>query len=126
MIIKAFEIDKLKKKNEKFFLLYGENEGLKNQVFQEVFAKNFENKLERFEENEILNNFDNFISSIINKSFFDESKLILIQRTTDRIIKLIDDLLDKNITDTTIVFNASILEKKSKLRSKFEKEKTQV
>ena len=123
MIIKAFEIDKLKKKNEKFFLLYGENEGLKNQVFQEVFAKNFENKLERFEENEILNNFDNFISSIINKSFFDESKLILIQRTTDRIIKLIDDLLDKNITDTTIVFNASILEKKSKLRSKFEKEK---
>ena len=124
MIIKAFEIDKLKKKNEKFFLLYGENEGLKNQVFQEVFAKNFENKLERFEENEILNNFDNFISSIINKSFFDESKLILIQRTTDRIIKLIDDLLDKNITDVTIVFNAGILEKKSKLRSKFEKEKT--
>ena len=123
MIIKAFEIDKLKKKNEKFFLLYGENEGLKNQVFQEVFAKNFENKLERFEENEILNNFDNFISSIINKSFFDESKLILIQRTTDRIIKLIDDLLDKNITDVTIVFNAGILEKKSKLRSKFEKEK---
>ena len=123
MIIKAFEIDKLKKKNEKFFLLYGENEGLKNQVFQEVFAKNFENKLERFEENEILNNFDNFISSIINKSFFDESRLILVQRTTDRIIKLIDDLLDKNITDTTIVFNAGILEKKSKLRSKFEKDK---
>ena len=123
MIIKAFEIDKLKKKNEKFFLLYGENEGLKNQLFQEVFAKNFENKLERFEENEILNNFDNFISNIINKSFFDESRLILVQRTTDRIIKLIDDLLDKNITDTTIVFNAGILEKKSKLRSKFEKDK---
>ena len=123
MIIKAFEIDKLKKKNEKFFLLYGENEGLKNQVFQEVFAKNFENKLERFEENEILNNFDNFISSIINKSFFDESKLILIQRTTDKIIKLIDDLLNKNITDTTIVFNSGILEKKSRLRSKFEKDK---
>ena len=123
MIIKAFEIDKLKKKNEKFFLLYGENEGLKNQLFQEVFAKNFKNKVERFEENEILNNFDNFISSIINKSFFDESKLILIQRTTDKIIKLIDDLLNKNITDTTIVFNAGILEKKSKLRSKFEKEK---
>ena len=123
MIIKAFEIDKLKKKNEKFFLLYGENEGLKNQVFQEVFAKNFKNKVERFEENEILNNFDSFISSIINKSFFDESKLILIQRTTDKIIKLIDNLLNKNITDTTIVFNSGILEKKSRLRSKFEKDK---
>ena len=123
MIIKAFEIDKLKKKNEKFFLLYGENEGLKNQLFQEVFAKNFKNKVERFEENEILNNFDSFISSIINKSFFDESKLILIQRTTDKIIKLIDNLLNKNITDTTIVFNSGILEKKSRLRSKFEKDK---
>ena len=123
MIIKAFEIDKLKKKNEKFFLLYGENEGLKNQLFQEVFAKNFKNKVERFEENEILNNFDNFISSIINKSFFDESKLILIQRTTDKIIKLIDNLLNKNITDTTIVFNSGILEKKSRLRCKFQKDK---
>ena len=78
-------------------MLYGKNEGLKKKLFQEVFAKNFKNKVERFEENEILNNFDSFISSIINKSFFDESKLILIQRTTDKIIKIIDNLLNKNI-----------------------------
>jgi len=126
MIIKTFEIEKLKKKSSKFFLLYGENEGFKNQVFKEVFANNFKEKIQRFDENEILNNFDNFISSIINKSFFEESKLILILRATDKIIKLIDSLLDKNITDTTIILNANILEKKSKLRSKFEKEKNLV
>ena len=126
MIIKTFEIEKLKKKSSKFFLLYGENEGLKNQVLKEVFANNFKEKIQRFDENEILNNFDNFISSIINKSFFEESKLILILRVTDKIIKLIDSLLDKNITDTTIILNANILEKKSKLRSKFEKEKNLV
>ena len=126
MIIKTFEIEKLKKKSSKFFLLYGENEGFKNQVFKEVFANNFKEKIQRFDENEILNNFDNFISSIINKSFFEESKLILILRVTDKIIKLIDSLLDKNITDTTIILNANILEKKSKLRSKFEKEKNLV
>jgi len=126
MIIKTFEIDKLKKKSSKFFLLYGENEGLKNQVFKEVFADNFKEKIQRFDENEILNNFDNFISSIMNKSFFDESKLILILRTTDKIIKLVDNLLNKNINDTTIILNANILEKKSKLRSKFEKEKNLV
>ena len=126
MIIKAFEIEKLKKIKENFFLLYGENEGLKNQVFEQVFIGNSKKKIQRFEENEILNNYDNFISSIINKSFFDESKLILILRVTDKIIKLVDNLLNKNINDTTIILNASILEKKSKLRSKFEKEKNLV
>ena len=126
MIIKAFEIEKLKKIKENFFLLYGDNEGLKNQVFEQVFIGNSKKKIQRFEENEILNNYDNFISSIINKSFFDESKLILILRVTDKIIKLVDNLLNKNMNDTTIILNASILEKKSKLRSKFEKEKNLV
>ena len=126
MIIKAFELEKLKKVNENFFLLYGDNEGLKNQVFEEVFTNDSKRKIQRFDENEILNNYDNFISSIINKSFFDESKLILILRVTDKIVKLVDDLINKNINDTTIVLNSIILEKKSKLRSKFEKEKNLV
>ena len=126
MIIKAFELEKLKKVNENFFLLYGDNQGLKNQVFEEVFTNDSKRKIQRFDENEILNNYDNFISSIINKSFFDESKLILILRVTDKIVKLVDDLINKNINDTTIVLNSVILEKKSKLRSKFEKEKNLV
>ena len=124
MIIKTFEIEKLKKIKEKIILLYGENEGFKNQIFKEIFAINFKKKIENYDENEILNNFDNFIASILNKSFFDESKLILISRVTDKIIKLVDILQNKNISDTTIVLNTNILEKKSKLRSKFEKEKS--
>ena len=124
MIIKTFEIEKLKKIKEKVILLYGENEGFKNQIFKEIFAINFKKKIESYDENEILNNFDNFIASILNKSFFDESKLILISRVTDKIIKLVDILQNKKISDTTIVLNTNILEKKSKLRSKFEKEKS--
>jgi len=124
MIIKTFEIEKLKKISQKIILLYGENEGFKNQIFKEIFAINFKKKIERYDENEILNNFDNFIAGILNKSFFDESKLILISRVTDKIIKLVDTLQNKNISDTTIVLNTNILEKKSKLRSKFEKEKS--
>jgi len=124
MIIKTFEIEKLKKIKEKIILLYGENEGFKNQIFKEIFAINFKKKIESYDENEILNNFDNFIASILNKSFFDESKLILISRVTDKIIKLVDILQSKNISDATIVLNTNILEKKSKLRSKFEKEKS--
>ena len=126
MIVKTFELQKLNKTGEKCILLYGENEGFKNQVFNEKFLSNFENKVERYDENEVLNNLDNFISSLINKSFFDNSKLVLISRVSDKIIKLIDIYIDKNISDVTIVLNAGILEKKSKLRSKFEKDKNLV
>ena len=126
MIIKTYETEKIKNISSKVTLLYGENDGFKNQVFKDFFAINFKGEIDRIEENEILNNYDQFISSLINKSFFEESKLILISRVTDKIIKLIDNLLDRNIEDTTIVLNASILEKKSKLRLKFEKNKNLV
>ncbi len=123
MIIKSYEYQKIKKIKNNIFLLYGENEGYKNQVIKDVFVNNFKGNIERFDESEILNNFENFISSLINKSFFDESKLILISRTGDKIIKLIDELFERKITDLTIVLNATSLEKKSKLRTLFEKDK---
>ncbi|MDC0054574.1 DNA polymerase III subunit delta [Candidatus Pelagibacter sp.] len=123
MIIKAFESQKIKKLNKNFFLFYGENDGYKNQVIKEIFIDGLEENIERFEENEILNNYDDFISGLNNKSFFDESKLILISRVSEKIIKLINELLDRQINDVNIILNAGILEKKSKLRSLFEKDK---
>ncbi len=126
MIIKAYEYEKIKKINNKIFLFYGENNGYKNQIIQKVFLDDFKNSIERYEENEILNNYDNFISELTNKSFFEEFKLILVSRVTDKIIKLINEILDKKINDVDIVLNAGILEKKSKLRATFEKDKNLV
>ena len=123
MIIKAYEHQKIKKIKNNIFLFYGENDGYKNHVIKDIFIDNYKGNIERFDESEILNNFENFISSLINKSFFDELKLILISRVSEKIIKLIDELLDRKINDVTIVLNASNLEKKSKLRSMFEKNK---
>ena len=123
MIIKAYEHQKIKKLNNKIFLFYGENDGYKNQVIKDVFINDFKGNIERFDEVEILSNFENFISSLRNKSFFNELKLILIARVTEKITKLIDELLNKEINDIIIVLNAPTLEKKSKLRSIFEKEK---
>ena len=123
MIIKAYEHHKIKKLNNKIFLFYGENDGYKNQVIKDAFIDDFKGKIERFDEGEILSNFENFISSLRNKSFFDELKLILIARVTEKIIKLIDELLNKEINDIIIILNAPALEKKSKLRSLFEKDK---
>ena len=123
MIIKAYEHQKIKKIKNNIFLFYGENDGYKNYVTKDIFIDNYKGNIERFDESEILNNFENFISSLINKSFFDELKLILISRVSEKIIKLIDELLDRKINDVTIVLNTNNLEKKSKLRTIFEKDK---
>ena len=123
MIIKAYENQKIKKIKNNIFLFYGENDGYKNQVIKDIFIANHKGNVERYDENEILNNFESFISGLINKSFFDELKLILISRVSEKIVKLIDELLDRKINDITIVLNASNLEKKSKIRSIFEKDK---
>ena len=123
MIIKAYEHQKIKKIKNNIFLFYGENDGYKNHVIKDIFIDNYKRNIERFDESEILNNFENFISSLINKSFFDEFKLILISRVSEKIIKLIDELLDRKINDVTIVLNTNNLEKKSKLRTIFEKDK---
>jgi DNA polymerase-3 subunit delta len=123
MIVKAFEQQKIKNNNNKIFLFYGENDGYKNQVINDIFINNFKGDIERFEENEIINNFENFTLSLRNKSFFSKFKLILITRVSEKIIKLIDELLNKEVDDIKIILNAQILEKKSKLRSLFEKEK---
>ena len=85
MIIKAYEHQKIKKLNNKTFLFYGENDGYKNQVIKDVFIDDFKGNIERFDEVEVLSNFENFISSLRNKSFFDELKLIIISRVTEKI-----------------------------------------
>ena len=123
MIIKAYEHQKIKKLRNNIFLFYGENDGYKSHVINDIFIANFKGNIERLDENEILNNFESFISSLINKSFFDESKLILISRVSEKITKLIDEILERKINDITFVLNAGNLEKKSKIRKIFEKEK---
>ena len=124
MIIKNYELQKLESINLNIFLLYGANQGFKEEVIKKYFTKNFDGKIKKYEEIEILNNYENFISDLLNKSFFDNKKMIIITRATDKILNLINELLEKNITDVWILVNSDILEKKSKLRIFFEKEKS--
>ena len=123
MILKTFELKKLNSIKSNIFLLYGENEGYKNQIIQDYFINNFKGSIERFEENEILNKYENFISGLLNKSFFEDKKLIIISRASDKIIKLTEEILNKNLSEIKLIINTGNLEKKSKLRNFFEKEK---
>ena len=123
MIIKTYELHKLKSINLNMFLLYGVNEGFKKQVTKDYFIRNFDGEVQKYDEVEVLNNYENFISGLLNKSFFDNKKLIIITRSSEKILKLAKELIEKNISDTKLLIDSDILEKKSKLRIFFEKEK---
>ena len=124
MIIKSFEIKKINQNINNLILFYGKNEGLKNESIN-ILIKNRGN-ISNYDEKEILDNEINFIENILSKSLFEQQKFIVIKRTTDKILKIIELLLLKNLEDTTIILNSDNLEKKSKLRSFFEKNKTLV
>ena len=121
MIIKSYELNKINLDKNKFVLLYGKNEGLKNETINN-FLKNKQNTV-RYEEKEILENLNNFIESLLTRSLFENEKIIIIKRSTDKIVKVIDEISEKKIDDIKVIFNSDSLEKKSKLRSLFEKDK---
>jgi DNA polymerase-3 subunit delta len=123
MIIKSFEVKNIDFKVKKFFLFYGENQGHKNQVIKEEFKKHYKENIYYYEESEILNNEENFFENILSKSFFEQEKLIIVSRVTDKIKHIIEEIVEKKVNDLVIVLNANTLEKKSKIRPIFEKSK---
>ena len=121
MILKSYEINKINQNINHFILFYGKNEGLKNEALN-ILVKN-KNNISNYEEKEILENENIFIENILSKSLFEEEKSIVIKRATDKILKIIEILHLKDLEETTIIINSENLEKKSKLRSFFEKDK---
>jgi len=126
MIYKAFEINKINFKKYNLFLLYGENEGYKNEIIKNTFEKNYQNKIYKYDEKEILEKKEDFFNSILSKSFFENEKLIIILRASDKIKDIIEEISFKDISDIKIILSANILEKKSKLRIFFEKDKNAI
>ena len=123
MILKPYQFSNLKHANLNFYLLYGQNEGQKYEVIQKILDTGYTENIHRYEEDEIFNNYDNFINELSNKSFFEDKKIIVISRVTEKINSLINDVKDKNIKDVKIIINSKPLDKKSKLRANFEKDK---
>jgi len=124
MILKSFELNKLRLNHYTFYLFYGGNEGFKEEIIKNLFEKKYLDKVYRYEEKEILDSVNNFFNSILTKSFFDNEKLIVINRATDKIKEIIEELIEKEPKDITVIINSKNLEKKSTLRKIFEKEKS--
>ena len=122
MIKKLFEINKNVIKNYSFYLFYGVNEGSKNEKINEILKDISKDNIFTYEENQILSDENSFLETVLNKSLFEEKKIIIIKRATNKILRLIQNIVEKN-SDNLIILNSGLLDKKSKLRNYFEKEK---
>ena len=121
MIIKSFETKKINIKQNKLILFYGKNDQIKKEAIENL--TNSKKQIVNYEQNEILDNEDYFVENISSKSLFEEDKVIIIKRATDKIINLLEKIRVINLEDILIIIVAENLEKKSKLRSIFEKDK---
>ena len=124
MIIKSYEIEKIDLKKIKILLLYGKNDGFKKEFSDNLLDEIHETLI--YDQNEILEKQDIFFENIYSNSLFDNTRNIIIKRVTDKFLNIIEKIDFNKVNDLKIILNADVLEKKSKLRSKFEKDKNLV
>jgi len=109
--------------NQKIFLFYGENQGLKKEFKKKLRIQNKNQEILNLFQDEIIKNKNILINEVNNKSLFNEKKIIFINQVNDKILDIVDEVI-KNIQDERIFLFSDILEKKSKLRNYFEKSKS--
>jgi len=123
MIVKAFELSKININNYNLYLLHGKNEGLKKATISKITSSYKNIEIQKFDEKQILENQELFMDEILSSSLFYAEKLVIINQTTDKILKNIEYIYNKKINGLILIINSDLLEKKSKLRNFFEKEK---
>ena len=123
MIVKEFEFNKININKYNLYLLYGKNEGSKKEIISKITSKNKNIEIQKLDERQVLENQELFLEELLSSSLFNNEKLIIINRATDKILKNIESIYEKKISGLVLIINSDILEKKSKLRNFFEKEK---
>ena len=123
MILKSYETKKIDINKNNIILFYGQNEGVKKEEISKILTLNKDKSLFSYDEKEILENVEIFYNNIYSGSLFENKKIILINRASEKITKIIEEILEKNVPELYVLINTGVLEKKSKLRSIFEKDK---
>mgnify|MGYP001163775473 CR=1 FL=1 len=121
MILKSYELSKKDTSGLNLFIVYGENTGLKKEIINTI-KKKFVGKEIKYDESDLIKNKLQFFNEFRNRSLFDEQKIYIIDRCSDKISEIIFILHENEINDP-IIINCGTLEKKSKLRNLIEKSK---
>ena len=124
MIIKSFILENNIKSiiDKNIFLFYGENLGLKRDFKREIKKELVNSETLNFVQEEIIKNQNILFNEIKNKSLFEEKKVVFIEQVDDKILETIESIC-QNIGEDRIFMFAGLLDKKSKLRTFFEKSK---
>ncbi len=123
MIIKFYELSKINLEINKFILFYGKNEGFKEDEISKIASKFSSEAIFKYEEKYILENEEFFYNEILSESLFEKKKFFIVNNCSDKIINIAKEISNKDIENNLIIFNAQDLDKKSKLRTFFEKDK---
>ena len=124
MIFKSYVLEQNLKSIDdcKIILFYGENQGLKEEFKKNIKEANKNNEKLNLLQDEIIKNENLLINEISNKSLFNKKKIIFIDQVNEKILNIIEEMAE-DVSDEKIVIFAGNLDKKSKLRSYFEKSK---
>ena len=114
MIIKSFELKNKNLNKINFYLLYGNNKGFIDETINKSLKPILSKNIYNYDETEILKEPGKFEEDILNKSFFENEKLIIISRASDKIYQIIGDIVNKDVSDIAIILKSNVLEKKSK------------
>jgi DNA polymerase III subunit delta len=126
MNYKSYIIEQnIKLLNNHMTLFYGENLGLKNDFKKNIKVNNQDVKIITFLQEEILKNENIFFNEILNTSLFDKKKIYFIENVNDKILNIIENIEPK-IDDQQIYLFSDLLDKRSKIRSYFEKSKKKI
>ena len=120
MILKFYETKKINTAKSKIILFYGKNYGQIKDSIDHLVKKN---ERLNYDQNEIIEKYNDFFDKIYTKSLFGEDKVIIIKRVSDKILNIIQDINISKIENTIIILIADTLDKRSKLRLAFEKDK---
>ena len=123
MIVKSYEVSKIDIFKYNFYLIYGKNEGLQKNIINECFLKNSKTQVILYEESEFISKSEVITEEMLSQSLFGSEKVIIVSRVSGKILDKIQEITNRNIGNTKVILKSSSLDKKSKIRNFFEKEK---
>ena len=105
MILKSYETKKIDINKNNIILFYGQNEGGKKEEISKILKLNNDKSLFSYDEKEILENVEIFFDNIYSGSLFENKKIILINRASEKITKIIEEILEKNVPELYVLIN---------------------
>ena len=96
---------------------------MQNEIIENIFKNNFQGEISKYDENDLIGNINVITEELLNNSLFADKKIVIINRGSDKLVNVIEELLKKKLSDVKIIIKSGVLEKKSKLRNLFEKKK---